>query len=270
MTVLPTVRDQIKRAADAQVGTRRRPGRPTPGVVVTACAVAVALAVIVGAVALVRGRPTAGSASAPAGAAAYPLRGDGIGGTRFGDSPADVVAALRPLLGSPEGAGTGQRPGGLLRGICAFDYEIDWVGLAEPRAAVRYTHSVGLTLYFRRSRFVGYAYGPPWGDLATPLVTRGAMLATATGLRLYSPLSRARRLYGAAFVLTTRPQGTPPKPRLERLPAWSARTPTGTIYGYIDSPGGPTSSRDRTIGTISAGSIPNTPCRTSRRADRTR
>ena len=76
-----------------------------------------------------------------------------------------------------------------------------------------------------------------------------------------APLARAQRLYGPGFVITLQQQGTPPNPQLERLPAWQVRTATGLIYGYIDSPRGPNSADKRTIGTISAGLIPNTPCR---------
>jgi hypothetical protein len=229
--------------------------------VVAALGVAVALGIAVAAVALLGHRRTVTGSPATGLAHRYPLDGDGIGTIRFGDSPDRVVAGLKPLLGLPEGARTAQRPNGLVRSICGFDYEIDWVGLPQRATASRYTHSAGLTIYFRHSRFAGYSYGPPWGDRNAPLVRHGVMLSTSTGLGLDEPVARGRQLYGPVFVITSQPQGRPPNPKLERLPAWHVRTTTGLIYGYIDSPKGPTSTLKRTIGTISAGSIPNTPCR---------
>ena len=86
------------------------------------------------------------------------------------------------------------------------------------------------------------------------------MLSTTKGLGLGGAPARGGQLYGQAFVVTSQPQGTPPSKRLERLPAWTASTASGRIYGFIDSPGGPDSTQQRTIGSISAGATPNTPC----------
>ena len=134
-----------------------------------------------------------------------------------------------------------------------------WIGL--PERPTRFTHSIGLTLYFRHSRFVGYTYGSPGGGPTTPIVRRGPRFATVRGLGLGASLARARRLYGGALTLTMVRQGTPPNPRLERLPGWQVHTAQGRLYGWIGSPRGPKSTFQRTIGTIDAGSVPNTPCR---------
>jgi hypothetical protein len=122
-------------------------------------------------------------------------------------------------------------------------------------------NSDGLTVYFKHSPFVGYAYGPPYGGLLAPTLRDGLMLSTTGGLGLDESLARARRLYGRAFVVISQPQGTPPSKRLVRLPAWYVRTPRGRIYGFMESPGGPQSTRQSAIASISAGGIPNTPCR---------
>jgi hypothetical protein len=269
MTVLPTVRGQIEQAAQRQASAAptarpargRRRVRVRGGSVVVVAGVALALCTALAAIVLFGHRHPVTNSPAARLTERYPLTGDGIGNVRFGARPNRLVSELTRLLGLPEGASTGQRPDGLLRGICGFDHEVDWVGLAQRATASPYTHSAGLTVYFRRGRFAGYAYGPPWGDVATPLVRHGVMLATSQGLGLDEPIARGRQLYGRAFIVTTQPQGTPPNPRLERLPAWHITTATGLMYGFIDSPRGPNSSYKRTIGSISAGAIPNTPCR---------
>lgn len=282
MTVLPTVRRQLEHAAHRQATTRRRrfpvwratvasstgapaahrrqrPGRGRVGlglsVILTVAIAALAIALLAHRRAGPHSSPAAGLASR------YALDGDGIGDIRFGQKPATVVAGLTRLLGAPEGASTGQRPDGLLRSICGFDYEVDWVGLAERDAGLYGTNSVGLTVYFKHRRFVGYSYGPPWGESNTPLVRHGVMLFTSRRLGLDERVARAQQAYGRAFVVGTQPQGTPPNPRLQRLPAWRLGTPTGRLYGAIDSPPRPRSHNQETIGSISAGSVPNTPCR---------
>ena len=281
MTVLPTVRHQIQQAAERQAGERRRRpfappgstasgavspgearrrGRLSGGGIVAALGMAVAICTAIAAVTLLgHGRGAAGSPPMEL-VRQYPLNGDGIGKIRFGGAPDRVVAGLERLLGLPEGAGTGQRPHGLVHSICGFDHEVDWEGLPVRASASRYTHSAGLTVYFRHSRFAGYSYGPAGGDRNT-LARRRVMLLTSNGLGIDAPVARARRLYGATFVTFMQPQGTPPDPKLERLPAWHVRTPAGLLYGSIDSPRRPRSPYTSTIGSISAGSTPNTPCR---------
>ncbi len=187
----------------------------------------------------------------------YRLTGFGIGTITFGQGPKTVAAGLDRLLGRRAIAGAVSSIG-YVRSGCGFDHEIFWAGLA---ARSNGSNSDGLTVYFKRSRFVGYSYGPPYGGPLAPAVRHGPMLSTTKGLGLDEALARGRRLYGRAFVVTTQAQGAPPKPRLERLPAWEVRTASGRIYGFIDSPGGPILRYQRTIGSISAGANPNTPCR---------
>jgi hypothetical protein len=132
-----------------------------------------------------------------------------------------------------------------------------WTGLATTPTI---GPTVGLTVYLRRGRFVGYAYGPPYGGRGVAPVRRGPVLATADDLGLGDPLDRGRRLYDAAFIATTQPQGTPPVPSLEPLAVWKARTATGRLHGFIDQIGGHRPHPRRVIGSISAGAVPNTPC----------
>jgi hypothetical protein len=188
------------------------------------------------------------------------LGGDGIGNITFGQVPDRVTSGLERLLGRPASASQGEPRNPLVRSICGFDHEIDWTGLA---ARSNGANSDGLIAYFKHSRFVGYSYGPPYGGPHTPAGRHGLMLSTSHGLGLDEALARGRRLYQQSFVVTEQPQGTPPNPRLERLPAWEARTASGRIYGFVDSPGGPQSTSKRVIGSISAGATPNTPCRSS-------
>jgi dCTP deaminase len=183
----------------------------------------------------------------------YRLEGDGIGNLRFSQGPERVARGLERLFGSPSSA-TGASSIGYFRiAGCGFDHEIIWTGLAERSSG---SNSAGLTLYFKRSRFVGYSYGPPYGGPLAPTVRSGPILSTTRGIGLDEPLGRGRRLYGRAFVVTSQALGTPPDPRLERLPAWEVRTARGRIDGFIDAPGGPLSTNRRTIGSISAGAYP--------------
>ena len=282
MTVLPTVRRQIELAAHRQATARQRrfPAWRAPiasssralvagrrprlagGRVVVGLSMLLAVAVAALAIALL-GHTRSGSVSSPAAGLAgrYRLDGGGIGDIRFGQKPAAVVAGLTRLLGAPQGASTGQRPAGLLRSICGFDDEADWVGLAEKDAGLSGTNSAGLTVYFKHGRFVGFSYGPPWGDSNTPVVRRGVMLLTSRGLGLDEPVARAQQLYKHAFIVTTQPQGTPPNPRLPRLPAWHVKTSTGALYGALNTPERSRPHHQTTIASISAGSVPNTPCR---------
>jgi hypothetical protein len=217
----------------------------------------VAVVVAIAAVALLgHGRPAASSpATRPVDR--YRLTPIGIGPITFGQGPNTVAAGLERLLGRPASAGTASRIG-LVPSICGFDHEIVWTGLA---ARSNGAHSDGLTLYFKRSRFVGYAYGPPYGGPQAPVVRHGPMLSTTNGLGLDDALVRGRQVYGRSFLVTSQAQGTPPSKQLMRLPFWEVRTDRGRLYGFVDRRGGPDSTRQRTIGSISAGAIPNTPCR---------
>jgi hypothetical protein len=188
----------------------------------------------------------------------YRLAGDGIGNLRFGQMPKIVATGLEGLFGRPSSASAASTSGYFRSIGCGLDHEIVWAGLA---ARSNGSNSDGLTVYFKRSRFVGYSYGPPFGGPRAPAVRSGPMLSTTGGLGLDESPARARRLYGRAFSLTSQPQGTPLSKRLDRLPAWNARTASGRIYGFMESPGGPQSTHHRAIGSISAGGIANTPCR---------
>jgi hypothetical protein len=179
----------------------------------------------------------------------------GIGEVSFGQSSRRVRQRLDQLLGR---SGSASR---VFRGRgpkdCGFDREIVWSGLATTPTI---GPTVGLTVYLERSRFVGYAYGPPYGGPGVEPVRQGPVLATAAGLGLGDGPHRGHQLYGDAFIATTQPQGTPPEPSLPRLPAWEARTATGRLGGYIDQASGHPSPVRVVIGSISAGVVPNTPC----------
>jgi hypothetical protein len=95
-----------------------------------------------------------------------------------------------------------------------------WDGLGE--ASDGRLFDAELELWFKNSRFVGYSYSPnnfqtSFQNDWSSYVSHPMMLATAKGLAVGDPLARGRRLYGRAFAVTSRMQGTPPNPRLERL-----------------------------------------------------
>lgn len=185
------------------------------------------------------------------------LRATGIANITFGHSPAFVAAGVARFFGRPASADSASSIG-YFRWGCGFD-EIIWAGLA---ATPNHGNSVGLTTYFQHSQFVGYSYGPPYGGPRAPAVRHGLMLATTNGLGLGDALACAQRLYGRAFVRFAQAEGTPPDPRLERLPAWKVHTSGGRLSGALDSPNGPNDAPSRrTIGSINAGAVPNTPCR---------
>lgn len=185
------------------------------------------------------------------------LRGNGIGNIRFGQAPAAAVHGVQRLLGlgRPDQAAV-VPPIGYTHFGCGF-YQVYWTGLALAPTTVE--HSAGLTLWFKQSRFAGYSYGPAtYGT--SPVITRGPRFSTAKGLGLLDSISRARQLYGNAFVITTAPQGTPPNPRLPRLPSWELHTVSGRIYGWLRSLTQARPASSRSIGSIQAGATPNTPC----------
>ena len=198
------------------------------------------------------------------------LEGDGIGSVKFGQRPAVVAATLGRLFGPPVGAG--QVPNGYRRAGCGFYWEV-WDGLGE--ASDGRVFAAELELWFKNSRFVGYSYFPnnfqttvrnDWSSY----VSHPMMLATAKGLAVGDTLARGRKLYGRAFSVTSSMQGTPPNPRLERLPVWQASTPSGDISGGIgkiilagrtsNAHGRRTSSRQQGIFGIGGGVGPDTPC----------
>lgn len=208
------------------------------------------------------------------------LEGNGIGNVHFGQTPATAAAGLERLLGPPESASPASSitPA---RGICGFD-GLSWAGLDVKPNARRYRGAhrrfrASLTVYFKHSRFVGYTYvdtqyitryGPgdetsiPLNDPEARRLLHGPRLALATakGLEPGDPLAYARRLYGRALVKTTQAQGTPPNPRLQRLPIWQVDTANGRIYGGILSHSSFYSTSHRNIGGILGGETLNTPC----------
>jgi len=163
------------------------------------------------------------------------LAGDGIAGVKFGRSPAVVAARLGRRFGPPVGAD--QIAHGYIRAGCGFYWEV-WDGLGASSYGRRFVAQ--LTAWFRHARFVGYSYGP--NNFQTELSTwsqyasHPMMLATSTGLAVGDPLARGQRLYGRAFAVTTRPQGTPPDPRLIRLPVWEASTRADQLRAGLESP----------------------------------
>ena len=155
------------------------------------------------------------------------LEGNGIGSIKFGQPRAAATADLERLLGPPHET---------VPGICGFGRTTDWIGLGINSHAA--TPSAQLTPQFKHSRFVGYEYSE--NAEAPAARPHGVPFATTGGLTVGDTTSRARQLYEQAFVETSVPQGTPPAPRLPRLPVGEVSTASGEI---------------------SAGAGPNTPCR---------
>jgi hypothetical protein len=256
MTVLPTVRRQIELAAQhAATQPTRSHGRIrlSAGTALAAGSVIITLAVAAAAIGLLGHSHRQITQRVPAIAAPnpYALGSAGIGRARFGQPPQTVARELEPLLGTPASGASGRA----VRGICSSE-QVIWSGLASR---LHRSPSFGLTAYFKHHRFVGYSYGPPYAAPGTRVVRRGPILVTVRGLSLGDTISRARRLYGKAFRVTDQPQGTPTKPHLGSLPAWVAQTGTGTVFGFRSRPGQTNSTT--LIESISAGDIPNTPCR---------
>jgi hypothetical protein len=214
----------------------------------------VAVVLAFGAVVGTLTRSPAPVAGARALADRFPLTAGGIGPAAFGQRIAVVVRRIETVFGVPDAA-TPKDPLGFQGGLFCGYRIVVWTGLAARPAGA---NTDGLTLYARRGRFAGYAYGPPYGDRMVTPVRHGAMLVSDRGLGLDEPLSRAAGLYGAAFAATAITQGTPPRPDLPLLPGWVADTPDGVMFGYAATARG---DRGRmTVGSISAGTVPNTPC----------
>jgi hypothetical protein len=194
----------------------------------------------------------------------------------FGDSSRVVATKLKRILGTSSSAGAGGGGStGLVRGICGFDHEIDWAGLAvKSRSPILengqpVVFAATLDVYFKRGAFVGYnyfQYRTLQRDARDPAAA-GPRLATTKGLSLSDTLAQARRLYGPALVSFTQLQGTPHNPRLDRTTAWKTPTRTGLIDGSLEiTPPQHRVSKQSTIASISAGEVPNTPC--ASRSDR--
>lgn len=250
------LRTELMRPDHAGHGRSWRGQRPHAGSLLTAVGGFAALCVgVLVIVLLVHARsPLPPGSNGPNPAALRLLDGNGLGSVAFGEPPSAVYAGLKPILGDPVRQGRAT-PAGLTRSLCAFTGQIEWsrpIGSAEGRSIVD-----DLVVYFKHSRFVGYSYSEGW----TPYGPRPALpphhralLTTPRGLTLDQPAPRARRLYGPAFVQTTRSQGTPPSAKLPRLPAWRARTESGMLFGGL------TAFRRADISSVDAGAVPNTPC----------
>lgn len=290
MTLLPTVRRQLEQAAERYSGRRdRRWGLRGPRLpfgltqVVPTIAAIAALGIAALFVVLLHHSAPRTAPTSSSGTARPLLEGNGIGSVKFGQRQATATSQLKRLLG---------RPASSTPGICGFGPEITWVGAdIKPKrfpAGHRFFRAQ-LVVGFKGSRFVGYAYlddqyltpRGPGSEVSMPLDSPEAqkvlhgprlMLATARGLTTGDPTSRGRRLYGHAFTESYREQGTPPDPRLTRLPVWEADTATGRLIGAIwhAAPVGPATNffgaAQSTIGSIGAGTGPNTPCSSKRSA----
>jgi hypothetical protein len=177
------------------------------------------------------------------------LQGNGIGSITFGQPRSAVLAELERLLGPPHET---------IPGICGFGRSTDWIGLNINSHVPNL--SAELNLFFKHSRFVGYAYSE---NAEGPARQRhGVLLATIRGLTLGDTVARARHRYGRAFIETSVPQGTPPSAKLPRLPAGELTTTSGEISAGVQGFG----RQDRisahsTVVSIGAGAEPNTPCR---------
>jgi len=125
------------------------------------------------------------------------LLGDGIGGAKFGQQERVALANLESSLGKPASSRALGRAES-----CDVSKEVAW-------------HAV--TTYFVQGRFAGYATLSPtgWPD-------RSDSLRTAKGLTVGDTLLDARHVYGKALS-TSYAQGG----------SWSAKTPAGTIDGFL-------------------------------------
>jgi hypothetical protein len=276
----------VNQSADTGASRPARAGRVSSGTVALAVGIVVSLAVAVtGIVLLARTRP-ATTSSVGHQPHANPgveklLAADGIGTIRFGQSPSQVATALQQRLGTPSSASA---PGstGLRKSICGFDHEIDWYGLAvktqNPQSASgaagaqTIVSAAELEVYFRHTKFAGYAY------YEARILKRDARRGAAAGPRLLTPrglglgdtLAHARELYGSRFSTFEAIQGTPPNPRLPRGSAWKTATPEGRIFGGVQTtPPQQRITNQSTIAEIAAGAIPNTPCKAGAHSPRT-
>jgi hypothetical protein len=160
------------------------------------------------------------------------LRGDGLGPARFGASAHRMRHLLVPLLGQPEG---GDEP----TDNCSIDQQLNWPLVLNPSTG-RLTNAGELNLDFHRGRLVGYQWS---GDLSATNETTSTRLRarTTAGLMVRDPLSVARHLYGSAFHISFAQGGS-----------WQARTPSGTLRGYLsDLP----TRHDARIASIAAGNV---------------
>jgi hypothetical protein len=231
---------------------RRRPHVhlrvPTPGRLGLGLVTAVPLAIAVLALVLLAhpstpavrsltGGATPGPTPAPAPFALLP-GGNGLGEVQFGAPRQQVVAALRPRLGSPHAPA--QTAG------CGISQTLSWELTLVLRDG-RVKHNDYLRVAFTRGRFAGYQLGgnaPEGQSPRQPAVrVRATTLQTAGGLAVGDTLGRGRRLYGGAFRVLNVKGGS-----------WKVRTPRGTLSGYARTHRFPLTS-NAVVGTIDAGHI---------------
>ena len=225
MTVLPTVRRQLEQAAERQENRRPARGRTRVASEVFAGAarelvgvvgVAVALGFAILLVVLLRHHATTTHSAAPGKVGRIAprqsgpqrlLKNDGIGDIHFGKTPRSVDLGLAQLFGRTN-SDDSYLPGP--HNNCGFDHYSAWFGLDAKPDGFRGDHRLfraQLTVYFKRSRFVGYTYvddqyispGAPGDETGIPQNSAQARqvlhgpritLATAKGLVLDASTDR--------------------------------------------------------------------------------
>lgn len=164
------------------------------------------------------------------------LIGDGIAAVRFGQSRIAAINVATPLLGP---ASTGYIR---VHAECGVDHTMTWPNWAIVSAhGTHYAFDPVLTVYFDRSRFVGYQYGEFGTTVAPRTPSHGTVLATTRGLNIGDTLARGEQLYGSAFGMSTAQGGI-----------WKA----GRLKGYAwGDPGYGAVSAHSVVATIDAGDV---------------
>lgn len=143
--------------------------------------------------------PLGRSCAASSGPPDKVLKGDGIGGAKFGASLTAVVRRLEALLGRNPTKMRWGKPGG----CPGINLEVDWPGLQA---------------YFLNRRFVGYSYNSGSSNRTRP----APVLATTRGLLVGESIAQGKRMYGAAFHLSYAQGGS-----------FTVRTKVGRIEGFL-------------------------------------
>jgi hypothetical protein len=148
------------------------------------------------------------------------LRGDAVGPVRFGETQSAAAASLEKLIGKSEG---GVQKANI--GDCIISAALYWPNFAA---------------YFYHGRFDGYQTGNYVTGKSEPSFNG----ATPQGLRVGYTLAQAKKLYGAALSTSGQQSGV-----------YAARTPTGTIRGYLSTEPNQASTTKVKLLSISAGSV---------------
>jgi hypothetical protein len=148
------------------------------------------------------------------------LRGDGVGAAEFGQPEATAMMGLRATLGAPQS----DKPVSLA-GNCTIDSAAEWPIM---------------TAYFFHGNFVGYATRSLLGTSHTRVMPDAA---TAAGLHVGDPLTRAAQLYGGSLQ-TSYAQGG----------SWVATTSSGNLAGFLTSEVNSTKPAPR-IADVTAGAV---------------